>query len=347
MQNPIKVLCTREYQTSIKDSVKTLLDDTIASLGLSGFFESTQSEIRGVNGSLFIFQGLYRNVDSIKSLEGVDICWAEEANVITKESLDVLIPTIRNEGSEIWFSYNRKKKDEPVHAMAGRPDAVFNEINFDDNPYFPDVLRGDMEWDKAHDQGRYEHVWLGKPQVHSEAQVFNGKYKIQNFETPEDVVFYYGADWGFSVDPTVCVRLFIDADARKLYIDREAWGIGEEIQDLPEFFDTVPGVRDWPIVADSARPETIQYMKRDGFRILSAKKGKGSVEDGIEYLKSFEIIIHERCKRTADEFRLYSYKTDKLTGEVVPMLEDKNNHCIDACRYAVERARRRKKVLIN
>jgi phage terminase large subunit len=366
MERPLKILCAREYQKSIKESVKQLLDDTIDAHGLRGFFQSTKTEIRGINGSLFIFEGLSHDTQKIKSLEGIDICWGEEANVLSAESLKYLIPTIRKDGSELWFSYNRKEEKEPVHELRLRDGAVFVEVNYYDNPFFTETLRKEMQWDKAHDTGMYEHVWLGKPQVHSEAQVFYGKYRIENFDTPEDAVFYFGADWGFSVDPSTLVRCFVDADARKLYVDHEAYAVGVEIEDLPALFDTVPesrppkkvevaegdkeaeipDVKVWQIKADSARPETISYMRRQGFNIVPAIKGKGSVEDGIEFMRSYQIVIHPRCKRTADEFRLYSYKTD-LGGNVTPKIEDKHNHCIDAVRYATEGIRRKRKVMIN
>ena len=103
----------------------------------------------------------------------------------------------------------------------------------------------------------------------------------------------------------------------------------------------VPDAFKCPIVADSARPETISYLRKQGWTIHGAKKGKGSVEDGIQFIRSFRgVVVHSRCKHTADEFKLYSYKTDKLTGDVLPILEDKNNHVIDAVRYALEKTMR-------
>jgi len=345
IQRKEKILCAREYQASIADSVKSLLDAIIARYPvMSTFYQSVKNEIRGVNGTSFIFLGIRHDPQKIKSLEGVTKCWVEEANTVSQKSLDILIPTIRAEGSEIWFSYNRKDPNEPVHEIRNKPDAIFREVNYYDNPFFPDTLRREMEWDREHDTGKYEHVWLGKPRVHSEAQVFHGRYRIERFETPKDAVFYFGADWGFSVDPTTLVRMWIDG--RKLFIDYEAYGVGVEIDKTPGLFDTVPGSRDYIITADNARPETISYMRRQGFNIRPSQKGKGSVEEGIEFLKSYEIIIHERCKHVADEFNLYSYKTDRRTGDILPVLEDKNNHCIDAIRYAIEKVRRNKRKLL-
>ncbi|QDP65987.1 MAG: putative terminase large subunit [Prokaryotic dsDNA virus sp.] len=342
-QKPLRILCCREIQLSIKDSVKRLLDDKIEAAGLSGFYDSTQTEIRGRNGSLFIFAGLRTNPDSIKSTEGIDIAWVEEANTVSDNSLKLLIPTVRKSGSRLVFTWNPRFDTDPVDSMLrGKeipPKSVIKRVNWNDNPFFPDTLREEMEWDQRRDIDRYNHVWNGDYLKNSETRVFRN-WSVQNFKTPEDCTFYFGADWGFSVDPTVLVRCWIDSDNRKMYIDREAYAVGCEIDDTPELFDKIPGAREWIITADSARPETISYMKRQGFRIRPAKKGADSVKDGIEFMKSYDIIVHPDCKHTIDELSHYSYKTDKLTGDITPILEDKKNHVIDACRYALEAVRR-------
>ena len=182
----------------------------------------------------------------------------------------------------------------------------------------------------------YQNVWEGHCVKASDAQVLRGKYEIEHF-TPGNNWDgpYYGADWGFSVDPSTLVRCWIFE--RKLYVEYEAWGIGVDIDALPSMFDEVPRSRDFTIRADSARPETISYMTKRGFRIVSAHKGKGSVEDGIAHLRGYEkIIIHPRCKHAAEEAHLWRYKTDKLTGDVLPTLQPGNEHCWDAIRYALE-----------
>jgi phage terminase large subunit len=228
-------------------------------------------------------------------------------------------------------------------------------VNFDQNPWFPEELRVEMEWDKRRDPDKYKHIWLGEYLKNSEARVFHN-WRIEAFDTPPDARFYFGGDWGFSVDPTVLVRSWFGPDGRTLYIDAEAYKVGCEIDYTPALFagdDThepprwenpkkwpgIPGATKWQIRADSARPETISYMQRKGFKIQPARKGPGSIEDGIEFLKSVDMIVHPDCTHTADELALYSYKTDKLTDEVLPVLEDKKNHVIDALRYAHEDSR--------
>ena len=365
IQKPIRVLCGREFQQSIGDSVHSLLADQIQRSNVGDLLDVKQKSIDGINGSKFIFAGMHHNIESIKSKEAIDIAWIEEANTLSRKSLDVLKPTIRKDDSEVWFSFNCDSEEDPVYhdfVVNEHPDALVVKVNYWDNPWFPDVLRKEMEWDKAHDTDKYLHVWEGFPKVASHAQVFAGRWRIEDFETPHDAQFYYGADWGFSVDPTALVRLFIQGD--KLYIDREAYGVGVDIDDTPELFDrvmcdtsefreameTTPEdnkdeyvrryvlrARKWKIMADSARPETISYMKRRGFNIKGAKKWKKCDEDGVEFIKSFEeIIVHPSCRHAKYELQYYSYKLDRLTGEPTPVLEDKHNHIIDAMRYALE-----------
>jgi phage terminase large subunit len=284
---------------------------------------------------------------TIKSLEGFTRAFVEEAQTVSQRSLDLLIPTIRAPGSEIWAGWNPAKPSDPIDKFfadnANDPDFVHVKVNYTDNPWFPEELRRDMERDRLRDPEKYQHIWLGGYLRNSEASVFRN-WKAESFETPEDAIFYHGADWGFSIDPTVLVRAFIRD--RTLFVDHEAYKVGCEIDRTPALFDSLdpaaPGsARKWPIRADSARPETISYMRRNGYdKISAATKGPNSVMDGIEFLKSYDIVVHPRCKHTIDELTLYSFKTDPLTGEVLPVLEDKKNHVIDALRYAVEGIRR-------
>jgi phage terminase large subunit len=218
------------------------------------------------------------------------------------------------------------------------PDTRVKTVNYIDNPWFPDVLQKEADYDLSRDPEKYNHVWMGGYLRNSESRVFRN-WTVEEFEAPADALFRLGADWGFASDPSVLVRCHIVG--RKLYIDYEAHMVGCEIMDLPSLFMSVPGAEKWPITADSARPETISHMRQHGFpKIQAAVKGPKSIEDGIEWLKSFDIVVHPRCRHTIDELTMYSYKTDPLTQLVLPLLEDKNNHIIDALRYACEGARR-------
>jgi phage terminase large subunit len=337
------LVCVREVQKTLDQSVKKLLEAKIEEFNVGALFDCQQSRIIGPNGSLFIFQGMQdHTAESIKSLEGFDAAWIEEAQSLSQRSLDLLRPTIRKPGSQIWASWNPKAATDPIDALLRQesppPGTAVVEVNWRDNPMFPEVLRVEMEYDRGRDVDKYQHVWEGKYLQRSDSKVFKN-WSIQEFEAPADTTHRLGADWGFSVDPTVLIRAHIVG--RKLYIDHEAYQIGCEITDTPALFLTVPEAEKWPITADSARPETISHMRRNGFpKIMPAVKGPGSLEDGISWLQSHDIIVHPRCTHTIDELTHYSYKVDPLTDKVLPVLSDKDNHVIDALRYACEGARR-------
>ena len=341
-------VCIREVQRTLNQSVKKLIEMKIDSMGVGGLFDIQEAQILAKNGGRIIFQGMQNHTaDSIKSLEGYDIAWVEEAQSLSQKSLDLLRPTIRKAESELWFSWNPALSTDPVDVLlrgeSPPPGSVVVQANYRDNPWLPDVLRDEIAYDQRRDPDKFAHVWLGEYQRNSEARVFKN-WKIEEFERPLGVIHRLGADWGFSVDPSVLVRC--DIDGNRLYVDYEAYMVNCEIVHLPALFMSVPESEKWPMVADSARPETISHMRKNGFpKIMPAIKGARSLEEGVEFLKSFDIVVHPRCTHLIDELTLYSYKTDPLTGLVLPMLADKNNHCIDALRYACEGARRAKKPL--
>lgn len=338
MQKKTRVLCARELQNSIKDSVHKLLVSRIDAHGLGGHFDYGESFIREkFTGSDFIFKGLRNNVNEIKSTEGIDVAWVTEGQGVSKNSWDVLIPTVRNEGSEIWVDYNPLFDDDPIHKMAMQPNERTKAItmNWRDNPWFPEVLNQERLHMLKTDPDLYAHVWEGECRQITDAQVFKNKFSVEDFTAPD---FwdgpYFGADWGFAIDPTTLVRMFIYKNI--LYIDHEAYRVGCDISDTPALFDTVPESRRYKIRADCARPETISHMRNAGFDIEGASKWQGSVEDGITFMRGFEkIVIHPRCTNTIREFRLYSYKTDKRTDDILPQVLDKENHIIDAIRYGL------------
>ena len=378
---PLRILCAREIQRSIRDSVKRLLDDVIAEMQLTNkegtpFYSSVDMEIRGVNGTLFTFAGLKTNPDQIKSTEGLDIAWVAEANRISQRSLELLIQNLRNDDSELWFEWNPEFEKDPVDDMfrgngrenmklkeKGRwtppPRSIVKKVNYTENPFFPEVLKVDMEWDQRRDPQKYAHIWQGDYRKHSDAAVFTN-WKVESFDDPPPGThLHFGGDWGFASDPSCLVRSWIKD--RTLYVDHEAWGIGVEIDYLPALFagsdwqdpprwenpntrkyKGIPGAMEWPIRADSARPDTISYMRRRGSSIMAATKGPKSIEEAVEFLKSMDIIVHPRCRHVIDELSLYSYKIDKQTDEVLPILEDKKNHTIDSLRYSHEDSRRQR-----
>lgn len=339
LERCLRILCAREFQNSIADSIHVLLSDQIEVLGLAQYFEVQSTAIYARNGSEFVFSGIRTNPTRIKSMEGANIAFIEEAAQITQRSLEILIPTIRAAGSEIWCAFNPDLATDPTYErFVSHPpaSAIVLKTTFSDNPWFPRALEAERLYLAGVDDDGYRHIYLGEPRQHSDAQVFKGKFIVESFEpgTGWDGP-YYGADWGFAQDPTTLVKAWIHE--RVLYVEHEAYGVGVDIDRTPTLFDVVPGARHATIRADSGRPETISYMQRHGYtNIGSVAKWSGSVEDGIAHLRSYEQIkIHPRCLHTIEEMRLYSFKVDRLSGDIQPDPVDRHNHLIDALRYAL------------
>ncbi|WP_272667200.1 MULTISPECIES: PBSX family phage terminase large subunit [Providencia] len=338
------ILCAREYMNSLEESSMEEVKQAIRSVPwLNDFYELGEKYIRTKCRSVsYVFAGLRHNLDSIKSKARILIAWVDEAESVSEIAWTKLAPTVREAGSEIWVTWNPERDGSATDKRFRKnpPDnAVVVEMNYDDNPWFPSVLEDERLNDQARlDSATYAWIWEGAYLENSDKQVLANKYVVQSF--PDDLWqqadrLLFGADFGFAKDPNTLIRMFILDDC--LYIEREAYGVGVELDHMPAFYDEIPEARKWPIKADSARPETISYLKRQGFNISAAKKWQGSVEDGITHLRGFkQIIIHPRCKETAKEARLYSYKTDRITGEVLPVILDANNHCWDAVRYGLD-----------
>lgn len=346
VQQRLDCVMLRETLKSLEFSVKKLLESKIEQHNAGAYFDVQDRRILSRQGGVTIFEGMQNHTaDSIKSLEGFHRGWVEEAQSLSKKSLDLLRPTIRKDDSELWFSWNPSEPTDPVdeflRAEKPFPGSIVVRANYTDNPWLPEVMRQEMEYDRARDPDKYAHVWLGEYVRNSEARVFRN-WRIEEFDVHPEAIIRQGADWGFASDPSVLVQSYIIG--RTMYVPYEAYMVGCEINNLPELFMQVPGAEKWFITADSARPETISYMRNHGFpKIVAAIKGPKSIEEGVEWLKSFDIVVHPRCKHTIDELTLYSYKVDPKTDLVLPVLEDKHNHVIDALRYANEGARRAKK----
>ena len=326
----------------------------IEALKLERHFEIQKTTIASTNGSAYIFAGIANDPRKIKSTSEIDVTWVEEKGEnVSQDSWDNLIPTVlRQPGSEIWVGFNPDLKESATSRLF----LVDKDGNQLDDSGFGRRTRGssrphieithgfrrnsDNTWSiwRRVDPDAYAHASTrGEFRENSDAQVLRGKYIIADFEPalgwdgP-----YQGCDWG-NVDPTVMVRLWIHD--RCLYVEYEAYKIGADIQELPGFFDEkIPMARQYITRADCAWPQTVNYVKNAGYAKMEAcEKWKGSVEDGVAYLRQFEkIIIHPRCTETATEARLWSYKVDRISDDVLPDLKSGNDHCWDAARYALQ-----------
>ena len=339
---PLRILATRELQISIKESFHAELSNAAKSTPwLRAHYDVGESYLRGRNGTEFIFRGLRHNMSSIRSMAQIDLCIVEEAEDVPEMSWRDLMPTIRTPKSEIWSIWNPRLDGSPVDTRLRKQppdDALVTECHHWDNPWFPDVLESQRRHDQAMlDPATYAHIWQGAYLTNSNAQVLAGKVRVAEFTPkPEWDGPYFGLDWGFAQDPTAGVKCWIANDA--LMVEHEGGRTGLELDDTATFMRAkLPECERYVMRADSARPESISHVQRKGLPNLRAvEKWKGSVEDGIQHLRSYrEIVVHPRCAETIRETRLYSYKTDRLTGDVLPDLVDSYNHYIDAIRYAL------------
>lgn len=349
-EQPLQGLCVRETQESLADSVHRLLSNQIEEMGLPGW--TVQRErIFHANGSEITFAGIRTDPAKIKSAEGVDWCWVEEAETVSKASWDILIPTIRGKGArrkdgtytgaQIFISFNPREKSDPTYQrFIENPssDALVLKVNWRDNPWFPEVLRAEKDHLAKNDPDAYLHVWEGFPVSRSDSQVLRGKWRVERFEPVKDVWDgpYYGMDFGFSQDPTHAVEVW--KHQNNLYVRREARGIEIDIDRYPELLMKFQGAEAHALRCDNARPESISYLQKHGYpKAIATRKWPGSLEDGVAWLRSHDcIVIHPDCPALAEEARLWSYKVDKLTGDIRPEIVDKHNHGMDALRYAME-----------
>ena len=340
---PLRILAVREFQASIKESFHAELKAAIESEPwLAAHYDVGVDYLRGRNGTEFIFRGLRHSANAIKSLARIDLTIVEEAEDVPETSWLALEATVfRQPKSELWPIWNPRLDGSPVDHRF-RKNAPANarivEMNWSDNPFFPpglDTLRR-REQERL-DPNTYAHVWEGAYLTNSDAQVFAGKYRVAEFE-PEGHWNgpYQGGDFGYSQDPTAAVRCYIHGDT--LYVSHDFSRRAVELDAIPtQVGAAIPDFAAHPSRWDSASPGSISLISRNGLsRAIAVEKWQGSVEDGIRYLRSFrEIVVHPRCVGLIKELRLYSYKVDRLTGDVLAVIVDANNHCIDALRYAV------------
>lgn len=337
-----RIVCARQFQNSIRDSSKELIERRIHDLGMTNQFTITDRYVfHNVTKSQFMFVGLERNVESIRSLEGADIVWIEEARTISAKSMEILLPTIRSPGSQLIWTWNPEQPEDPVDAYfrSGPPPprSIVTRVSFEDNPFFNETeMPQELETLKRGNYARYQHVWEGAYDVRYESKVFPNA-KVGRTEVPANLAPYYGLDFGFGNDPSFIVKVYIIEDKRTIYIAAEAAG-RFTMEQLPGMVRSVVARGDELIKADSSQPGTIEFLQGRGFNVVPARKGPGSVKSGILFLQGYDILIDPNCEAMREEARLYSWMTDRLTNKILSVPVDAYNHGWDATRYAVEDA---------
>jgi phage terminase large subunit len=340
---PLRILCTREFQASIKESFHAELKAAIASEPwLDAHYDVGVDYIKGKNGTEFIFRGLRRNEQSIKSLAKIDLTIVEEAEDVPEMSWLALEATVfRQPNSELWAIWNPREDGSPVDQRFRKNppgNILAAEINWSDNPFFPSGLKKLRQREiERLDPATYAHIWEGAYLQNSNAQVFHGKIEVREFEPVAGKWDgpYYGGDFGFSQDPTAAVEVWIEG--QDVLIRREMFKAGLELDDTARAVKAaIPGFDRQTSRWDNSRPESISHLRRTGMpRAESVDKWPGSVEDGVAFLRSFRrIVIHPECVNMQREGRLYSYKTNDA-GDATTKIIDAHNHGWDAVRYAV------------
>ena len=338
------ILCAREHLNSLDESSLEEVKQAIRSVPwLNDYYEIGEKYVRTKNRLVsYVFAGLRSNLDSIKSKARILIAWIDEGEQVSEVAYQKLLPTVREEGSEVWCTWNPERDGSPTDKRFRKnpPDtAKIVEMGYEDNPWFPATLEEQrLEDQERLDPNTYAWIWEGAYLENSDAQIFANKWQVKDFDPQPDWQGpYQGLDFGFAADPTAGTRNWIHDDC--LYIEYEAGREKLEIDHTADFVSgKIPDFHKYVTRADSARPESISYLARHGLpKMESVKKWQGSVEDGIEFMLSFrKIYIHPRCKETKREFMLYSYKVDKNTGDILPVVVDAYNHYIDSIRYALQ-----------
>ena len=349
-KEPLRILCAREYMTSMRDSVHKLLCDQIIDLNLQSFYEITQASIRGKNGSEFSFVGLKNNVANVKSYEGVDICWVEEAQTVTRLSWNVLIPTIRKPNSEIWVTFNPELETDETYQrfVVHKPEnAVVAKINWNDNPWFPDTLRLEMESLKARDPEAHRTVWEGFCRQTVDGAIFAKEVQMAELENritrvpydatkPVHAVF----DLGWADATAIWFVQFIGMETRLMrYMEDNQQTISHYLAEMQKFgyvYDTL-----W--LPHDAQNKTLAANGRSIEEIVRAAGHKTRIIDKTPVVDSINAartifrscyFDRENCYDGLQCLRHYRYEVDPDTKQFSRNpLHDQYSHGADAFRY--------------
>lgn len=332
--NETRILCAREFQNSIADSSHQLLSDLINEYDLRDFKITDKTIINTKTGSEFLFKGLHRNEQSIKSIEGIDIAWVEEAQTITQNSIEILTPTVRKDNSQIIYTYNRLMEEDPVHkrlVIEGRPNTLLINVNYDialKYGWMPDVIRLEMEDDKKHRPSLYKHKWLGEPSS-VEGRIYRDWQLIETIPHEARRVGR-GLDFGYSVDPAAVIDIY---EYNGGYIlDEVVYRKGMTNAELA----TALKEGDILTVADSAEPKSIDELKAHGITIVPAEKGKDSILHGIQLLQGLKISVTAHSQNIWREYNGYMWDRDR-EGVWLSRPENGADHGLDAVRYFLQR----------
>lgn len=339
-QQKTRVACFREFQNSITESSHQLLADLINKYELTDFEVTNNAIVNKLNGSDFIFKGLWHNEQSIKSIEGIDIAWVEEAQTVSQSSLEVLTPTVRKPGSQIVYTYNRLLEDDPVHTrlvIEGRPNTLVIQVNYDvaeKYGWLPDNIRLEIEDDKARRPSLYKHKWLGEPNS-SELKILRDWEFID--EVPHEArLERHCLDPGYTNDETGILDIYYYNGG---YIwDEIAYQKGLQSKPIADILLNLPKAL---TISDSADPRLVDEIRAYGVNIMGVSKHKGETSNQTFVKWSFGVVQGEKISVTKRSFNLIKeyqnllWATDR-EGRILN-IEDPTckNHLIAAGRYGM------------
>uniref|UniRef100_A0A6H1ZG34 Putative terminase n=1 Tax=viral metagenome TaxID=1070528 RepID=A0A6H1ZG34_9ZZZZ len=342
-----RVACFREFQNSIAESSHHLLAELIKQYELIDFEVTNTSIINKLNGSDFIFKGLYHNEQNVKSTEGIDVAWVEEAQTVSKESLEVLTPTVRKDNSQIVYTYNRLLEDDPVHTrliIEGRPNTLVINVNYDiaeKYGWMPKVIKKEIEDDKKSRPGLYKHKWLGEPQA-EEIRIYKN-WKIVDEIPHEARLERRGLDFGYSNDETAVIEVYYYNGG--WILNERLYRKGMKNKPIADFLNNLEKPETL-VMADSSEPKSVDEIASYGVNITGARKKKGGFggEVGgpekkwkkwaIQLIQDQPISITKQSTNMLKEYRNYMWMTDR-NGKILNEPIDGNDHCMDAVRYAL------------
>lgn len=331
-EEPLRILCAREIQNSIGESVHQLLKDQIAALQLGAHYEITNNEIRGTNGSLFFFAGLKNNIDSIKSKEGIDICWVEEAHKVSKDSWDKLTPTIRKEGSQIIISFNVEVEEEETYdrfVLNPRNNSIVTKLTYRDNPWFPEVLELERKECLEKDPVGYQNIWEGNPKVAVEGAVYKDELRVAQdegricdftFDTGKPMSTYW------DLGEADCMSIWIE---QKIGTDRYLVDfVQDSLKKVPHYLEILQKkgylytshVLPHDAMHSRANAEftTFQLIKRafPNCEVIVNPTFPGAVMAGIRAVRNVFPFLHfhkTNCRLGLVSMKKYHFKIDPLT----------------------------------
>lgn len=333
-QEKVRIGCFREFQNSIAESSHQLLADLIKEYEMYDFQVTDKTIVNTVTGSDFIFKGLHHNDQNIKSTEGIDIAWVEEAQTISKDSIEILTPTVRKEGSQIIYTYNRLLEDDPVHqrlVIEGRPNTLIINVNYDialKYGFIPHAIVQEIEDDKRIRPALYKHKWLGEPS-NQERKIYKD-WAIIDIIPHEARLERYGLDFGYTNDPTAIVAVYYYNGG--YIVDEVTYQKGLSNRQIA---DILLMQKPALVIADSAEPKSIDEIRSYGISIQPTEKGRDSIAHGIQVVQDQRMSVTRRSSSIIKEYQSYLWDIDK-DGRFLRKPMELWNHALDAIRYAIQ-----------